>query len=106
LITPPNAGSGGGSCSPLTVVVAPGEPSWPVTWTPSPEVDGGEWLVLHESTSPEIARTAKALVRRLREHFIAILHSHNRVNSVMGVGAAENRTTTSPFRVRHAEQRP
>jgi len=31
LITPPNFGSGGGSCLPLMVVVALGEPSTPVT---------------------------------------------------------------------------
>src|SRR6266446_10494836 len=31
LITPPNFGSGGGSCLPLMVVVALGEPSSPVT---------------------------------------------------------------------------
>ena len=31
LITPPNAGSGGGSCFPSIVVVAPGEPNSPVT---------------------------------------------------------------------------
>ncbi len=31
LITPPNFGSGGGSCFPLMVVVALGEPSSPVT---------------------------------------------------------------------------
>ncbi len=31
LITPPNGGSGGGSCFPLSVVVAPGEPGTPVT---------------------------------------------------------------------------
>ena len=31
LITPPNFGSGGGSCFPLMVVVALGEPSTPVT---------------------------------------------------------------------------
>src|SRR5438876_808026 len=31
LITPPNFGSGAGSCFPLMVVVAPGEPSVPVT---------------------------------------------------------------------------
>jgi hypothetical protein len=30
LITPPNFGSGGGSCSPLSVVVAVGEPGTPV----------------------------------------------------------------------------
>src|SRR5512135_2977686 len=30
-ITPPNVGAGGGSCFPLSVVVAPGEPSSPVT---------------------------------------------------------------------------
>src|SRR5260370_27974252 len=33
LITPPNFGSGGGSCFPLIVVVAPGEPGAPVVWT-------------------------------------------------------------------------
>ena len=31
LITPPNVGSGGGSCLPLMVVVALGEPSVPVS---------------------------------------------------------------------------
>src|SRR5271157_3044870 len=31
LITPPNFGSGGGSCLPSRVVVAPGEPGTPVT---------------------------------------------------------------------------
>src|SRR5271167_5193748 len=31
LITPPNSGSGGGSCFPLMVVVALGEPKSPVT---------------------------------------------------------------------------
>jgi hypothetical protein len=30
LMTPPNAGGGGGSCFPFIVVVAPGEPSVPV----------------------------------------------------------------------------
>src|SRR5712692_7805474 len=33
LITPPNSGSGGGSCFPLMVVVALGEPGVPVVWT-------------------------------------------------------------------------
>src|SRR5260370_33687590 len=32
LITPPNFGSGGGSCFPLIVVVAPGEPCVPAVW--------------------------------------------------------------------------
>src|SRR4029077_21236356 len=32
LITPPNFGSGGGSCFPSMVVVAPGEPGVPVVW--------------------------------------------------------------------------
>src|ERR1043166_416409 len=32
LITPPNFGSGGGSCFPSIVVVAPGEPGVPVVW--------------------------------------------------------------------------
>jgi hypothetical protein len=31
LITPPNAGSGGGRCFPSIVVAAPGEPGIPVT---------------------------------------------------------------------------
>src|SRR5580692_2404848 len=31
LITPPNFGGGGGSCFPSMVVVALGEPNWPVT---------------------------------------------------------------------------
>src|SRR6266852_5390220 len=33
LITPPNSGSGGGSCLPSMVVVALGEPGVPVVWT-------------------------------------------------------------------------
>src|SRR5512147_1814747 len=33
LITPPNFGSGGGSCFPSMVVVAPGEPGTPVVST-------------------------------------------------------------------------
>ena len=33
LITPPNFGSGGGSCLPSIVVVALGEPGSPVVWT-------------------------------------------------------------------------
>src|SRR6266487_3298875 len=33
LITPPNFGSGGGSCFPLMVVVAPAEPGVPVVCT-------------------------------------------------------------------------
>src|SRR5207249_12073122 len=33
LITPPNFGSGAGSCFPLMVVVAPGEPGVPVVCT-------------------------------------------------------------------------
>jgi hypothetical protein len=45
LITPPKAGSGAGSCAPLMVVVALGEPSVPVTVTScavaSPENDKG-----------------------------------------------------------------
>src|SRR6516162_10036256 len=36
LMTPPNFGSGGGSSLPEMVVVAPGEPGTPVTWTPPP----------------------------------------------------------------------
>src|SRR6266446_8897341 len=32
LITPPNFGSGAGSCLPEMVVVAPGEPTSPVVW--------------------------------------------------------------------------
>ena len=32
LMTPPNFGSGGGSCFPSMVVVAPGEPGVPVVW--------------------------------------------------------------------------
>src|SRR5664279_4921515 len=32
LMTPPNPGGGAGSCLPSTVVVALGEPNWPVTF--------------------------------------------------------------------------
>ena len=40
LITPPNFGSGGGSCSPPMVVVALGEPNSPVTCCAKPEDEG------------------------------------------------------------------
>ena len=40
LITPPNFGSGAGSCLPLMVVVAPGEPGVPVIcWASTAEPD-------------------------------------------------------------------
>src|SRR6185312_2168230 len=39
LITPPNAGSGGGSCFPSIVVVAPGEPGTPVTCCANAEAE-------------------------------------------------------------------
>src|SRR5258708_12900129 len=37
LIIPPNLGSGGGSCFPSIVVVAPAEPGTPVTSSANPE---------------------------------------------------------------------
>jgi hypothetical protein len=39
LITPPNFGSGGGSCLPLMVVVALGEPNSPVTCCAMPHAE-------------------------------------------------------------------
>src|SRR5512139_279377 len=42
LITPPNFGSGGGSCFPLIVVVALGEPGVPVTCWPDAVVDAAQ----------------------------------------------------------------
>src|ERR1700675_3668876 len=42
LITPPNAEGGGGSCLPLTVVVALGEPSTPVTCGAAPDPVPGD----------------------------------------------------------------
>src|SRR5262249_49475570 len=50
LITPPNFGSGGGSCLPLMVVVASGEPSLPVTWI-SPRKDGAIVITARPSTT-------------------------------------------------------
>src|SRR5271169_472028 len=44
LITPPNFGSGGGSCLPLRVVVAPGEPGSPVVWI-SARAEGATVLI-------------------------------------------------------------
>ena len=38
LISPPNFGSGAGSCLPLMVVVALAEPSSPVTWGASDDI--------------------------------------------------------------------
>src|ERR1700750_2154236 len=53
LITPPNIGSGGGSCLPSTVVVAPGEPGTPVTCCANAE------------TQPRARRLAPASMLRL-----------------------------------------
>jgi hypothetical protein len=42
LITPPNVGSGGGSCLPVMVVVALGEPGVPVIcWAATGDGEGG-----------------------------------------------------------------
>ena len=52
LITPPNFGSGGGSCSPLMVVVALGWPMTPVVWI-SARTDGATVLIkATEAVSP------------------------------------------------------
>src|SRR5579863_8712816 len=57
LITPPNAGSGGGSCLPGIVVVASGEPGTPVTC----------WADVE--TQPK-ARSAAAAAKALERIFI------------------------------------
>src|SRR5580693_451600 len=46
LITPPNFGGGGGICFPSMVVVALGEPSWPVTCC------AAHGRAAHHTTSP------------------------------------------------------
>jgi hypothetical protein len=51
LITPPNFGSGGGSCLPLMVVVAPGEPGVPVVWT-SARAEGATAMTAAASIAP------------------------------------------------------
>src|SRR5271165_2351922 len=60
LITPPNAGSGGGSCLPLMVVVALGEPGSPVVcWAEA--VNNAvvkKKAVVATAHSPEIEATA------------------------------------------------
>ena len=53
LMTPPNFGSGGGSCLPVIVVVASGEPKTPVTC----------WA--HPETQPKARRVAPASMLRL-----------------------------------------
>src|SRR6266705_1683319 len=50
LITPPNFGSGGGSCFP-SMVVALGEPSVPVVWTPA-RVEGATAMTAAASIAP------------------------------------------------------
>jgi hypothetical protein len=58
LITPPNFGSGGGSCLPLMVELALGEPSVPLTcWAAA-------WLAM----ASELARQRSALVTDRREN--------------------------------------
>jgi hypothetical protein len=66
LITPPKAGAGGGSCSPLMVVVAPGDPMTPVTCTAlggapvaaSPEVPAATTSLWPISMVSELSRLA------------------------------------------------
>jgi len=63
LMTPPNLGAGGGSWLPGIVVVALGEPSWPVTTTGAVSFRGG--AVVHDVSATAAARTPslKALGR-------------------------------------------
>src|SRR5262245_45669580 len=56
LMTPPNFGSGGGSCFPEMVVVALGEPSTPLTCTPLPAAAS----LLGDGRAPTAARAAAA----------------------------------------------
>src|SRR5437867_13121942 len=51
LITPPNFGSGGGSCFPSMVVVAPGEPGMPVVCTCA-RAEGATAITAAASTPP------------------------------------------------------
>src|SRR5271166_313655 len=57
LITPPNFGSGGGSCLPVMVVVALGEPGTPLTCCAIP------WLMM----ASELARHKIVVVRDRQE---------------------------------------
>src|SRR5271157_5970262 len=59
LITPPNVGSGGGSCFPLRVVVAVGEPGSPVVcWAEADNALARRKAAVVKGQSPEIeART-------------------------------------------------
>src|SRR6266513_6204659 len=52
LITPPNFGSGGGSCFPLMVVVAPGEPGVPVVCICA-RAEGGAAMTAAASIPPK-----------------------------------------------------
>src|SRR4249919_1725014 len=60
LITPPNFGSGGGSCFPLIVVVALGEPNSPVTCC---AVQHKEWNV---KVTPDTAIATTLLIVFIR----------------------------------------
>src|SRR6266487_3839941 len=51
LITPPNFGSDGGSCFPLIVVVAPGEPGVPVVWICA-RAEGATAMIAAASITP------------------------------------------------------
>ena len=75
LITPPNFGSGGGSCCPPMVVVALGEPGTPVVCTAE---DSGAWpgarrerrsnCAEHGDNRLSITTTAKAATTGRRQH--------------------------------------
>ena len=61
LITPPNFGSGGGSCFPLIVVVALGEPNSPVTCC---AVQYEEWNV---KATPDTVMATTLLIAFIRD---------------------------------------
>jgi len=62
LITPPNFGSGGGSCCPLIVVVALAEPNLPVTCGVNLASDGGSCFALMLTAGePEVSSRVWAM---------------------------------------------
>src|SRR6476469_9312478 len=64
LITPPNFGSGGGSCFPLIVVVALGEPNSPLTFYALQHDESNTNAIL------EAAMATNSLTAFIRESFI------------------------------------
>jgi hypothetical protein len=76
LITPPNFGAGGGSWVPGIVVVALGEPSWPVTVTGALAPGCVGWTALHAVRTKTLASSPAGTFEYRIEASLVRVHLH------------------------------